>query len=48
MLGHPLECALMILLLVVILAGLRRLTGAPMSDAEELVFEEEYPRILSL
>lgn len=49
MLSHPLDCALMIFLLAVILAGLRWLIEARRKDIEELVFEEEYaPDIVSL
>ena len=43
MLNRPLNYALIVLLLAVSLAGLRRLTDVRTSQDEELVFEEEYP-----
>jgi hypothetical protein len=42
-LNHPLNYALMILLLAISLAGLRRLTEARARRGAEVVFEEEYP-----
>jgi hypothetical protein len=42
-LNHPLNYGLMILLLAIILAGLRRLTEARARRGGEVVFEEEYP-----
>jgi hypothetical protein len=42
-LNHPLNYALMILFLTMILAALRRLTEARVRRGGEVVFEEEYP-----
>ncbi len=43
MLNHPFSYALMILLLAITLAVLRRRAKARTSEGEELLFEEEYP-----
>jgi hypothetical protein len=49
LLNHPFNFALMVLLLVVTLAGLRWLTEARTSQDKEPLFEEEYPaEIISL
>jgi len=41
-LGHPLSFGLMVLLLALTLAGLRKRTDARRRKGEELLFEEEY------
>jgi hypothetical protein len=43
MLNHPFSYALLILLLAITLAGLRRRAKARTSEGKELLFEEEYP-----